>query len=73
VKRVIVALLLFTAGPLDEISAARSAYDSLPADRQHTTLYVSLLGTTAKAKADVELAFDLILNGVDASAASRST
>lgn len=58
----LLVLAIFAAGPLDEIDAARAAYASLSPDRQKTTLYVSMLGTSAKERDRLECAFDLALN-----------
>src|SRR5688500_12754142 len=38
-------LILFGAGPLDELDAAHSAWSGLDAQRQKTTVYVSMLGS----------------------------
>jgi hypothetical protein len=58
----LLSLTIFAAGPLDEIDAARAAYSSLSPDRQKTTLYVSMLGTPAKDRARLEVAFDFAIN-----------
>jgi hypothetical protein len=58
------SLLIFAAGPLDEIDAARTAYAALSPDRQKTVLYVSMLGTPEASRDRLEVAFDLALNSV---------
>lgn len=58
----LLSILVFAAGPLDEIDAARSALNTLAPEQRSTIVYVSMLGVDPQQQADVEAAFDLALN-----------
>lgn len=59
---ILAACLLFAAGPLDEIDAARKALASIPPQDRAATLFVSFLGSPVEERADLECAFNLALN-----------